>query len=37
MADIVKTMKLHLHVKDDDVAAAFKKVTAAYADACNYV
>lgn len=37
MADIVKTMKLHLHVKDDDIAAAFKKVTAAYADACNYV
>lgn len=37
MTDIVKTMKLHLHVKDDDVAAAFKKVTAAYADACNYV
>lgn len=37
MADIVKTMKLHLHVKDDDVAAAFKKVTITYADACNYV
>ena len=37
MADIVKTMKLHLHVKDDDVATAFKNVTITYADACNYV
>lgn len=37
MADIIKTMKLHLHVKDDNVVTAFKKVTATYADACNYV
>lgn len=37
MADIVKTMKLHLHVKNDDVVTAFKQVTTTYADACNYV
>ena len=37
MANITKTMKLHLHVKDNDVVSALEKVTTTYADACNFV
>lgn len=37
MAEIIKTMKLHLHVKEDNVVTAFKETTATYTDACNYV
>lgn len=34
--DVVRTMKLHLH-PDETAVAAFKTMTGAYMDACNYV
>lgn len=36
MAEIVKTMKLHLHVSEDDIPL-FKTVTKQYSLACNYI